>query len=276
MFDVTAAEAATPELADERADSASKTSSSWTCTPISCATTPASEFRRDARRGRQGRLEQGTRGKEQTIDDLKFDNYFKEIFLDSDTKVALISTAPSDVPQDWFLTNEMMARRRDKVNKTVGRAPAASPTPSSRPGSPAGWRRSSRGIAELKPESIEGLHDRRQHPQGHQPLSLAHGRREGRLPGLREVPQGGHQERLRPQGPVPALARAAVPQPARLCRRERRGQGGEGLAAAQLHHLSLRLPHMSAAIPPGRWRSSSGPAASPGSATSPTSRENTA
>ena len=30
-------------------------------------------------------------GKPQTIDDLKFANYFKEIFLDSDTKVALIS-----------------------------------------------------------------------------------------------------------------------------------------------------------------------------------------
>ena len=28
-------------------------------------------------------------GKQQTIEDLKFANYFKEIFLDSDTKVAL-------------------------------------------------------------------------------------------------------------------------------------------------------------------------------------------
>ena len=28
-------------------------------------------------------------GKPQTIEDLKFDNYFKEIFLDSDTKIAL-------------------------------------------------------------------------------------------------------------------------------------------------------------------------------------------
>ena len=36
----------------------------------------------------------GTRrwsSKQQTIEDLKFDNYFKEIFLDSDTKIALIS-----------------------------------------------------------------------------------------------------------------------------------------------------------------------------------------
>ena len=39
----------------------------------------------------------GLAGKPQTIEDLKFDNYFKEIFLDSDTKVALISSAPSEV-----------------------------------------------------------------------------------------------------------------------------------------------------------------------------------
>ena len=32
--------------------------------------------------------------KEQTIEDLKYNNYVKEIFLDSDTKIALISSAP--------------------------------------------------------------------------------------------------------------------------------------------------------------------------------------
>ena len=42
LFDVTRAEAATPAMADERANAPSKTSSSWTCTRISCATTPAS------------------------------------------------------------------------------------------------------------------------------------------------------------------------------------------------------------------------------------------
>jgi hypothetical protein len=38
--------------------------------------------------------------KEQTIDDLKFNNYKKEIFLDSDTKISLISSAPSDIDAD--------------------------------------------------------------------------------------------------------------------------------------------------------------------------------
>ena len=45
-------------------------------------------------------------GKEQTIDDLKFGNYVKEIYMDSDTKVALLSNSPSDVPQDWFIPQD--------------------------------------------------------------------------------------------------------------------------------------------------------------------------
>src|SRR5260370_15394004 len=57
---------------------------------------------------------------EQTIEDLKFNNYKKEIFLDSDTKISLISSAPSDIEQDWFLTNEQMADARKKINDEAG------------------------------------------------------------------------------------------------------------------------------------------------------------
>ena len=38
-------------------------------------------------------------GKPQTLEDLKFANYFKEIFLDSDTQVALISGSGSEEPR---------------------------------------------------------------------------------------------------------------------------------------------------------------------------------
>jgi len=55
-------------------------------------------------------------GKQQTIDDLMFTNYLKEVYLDSDTKVACISGAPSEVPDDWFLTNDMKAQARADVN----------------------------------------------------------------------------------------------------------------------------------------------------------------
>src|SRR5262245_34443238 len=90
-------------------------------------------------------------GKEQTIDDLKFANYYKEIFLDSDTKVALISGAPSDIPQDWFLTNEMKAEARARVNREAGSRRMLSHAIFT-PGQP-GWLEAiDRAIADLKPD----------------------------------------------------------------------------------------------------------------------------
>ena len=44
------------------------------------------------------------------------------------------------------------------------------------------------------------------------------------------------------KGLVPAVGGAAVPASARLLPRRRRRQGGEGLAAAQFHHLPLGVP----------------------------------
>src|SRR5687768_14898635 len=55
--------------------------------------------------------------KPQTIEDLMFPNYFKEVFLDSDTKVALISGSYSVDPEYSFLTNDMKYQAREKVNK---------------------------------------------------------------------------------------------------------------------------------------------------------------
>ncbi|MBY0336896.1 MAG: amidohydrolase [Acetobacteraceae bacterium] len=52
--------------------------------------------------------------------DLKFDNYVKEMFLDSDTAVAVLSGAPSDRPEDWFLTNQMKRDARARINGAAG------------------------------------------------------------------------------------------------------------------------------------------------------------
>jgi uncharacterized protein len=59
-------------------------------------------------------------GKPQTIDDLMFPNYFKEIFLDSDTKVACISGSYSVDEKFSFLTNQMKFDAREKINKEAG------------------------------------------------------------------------------------------------------------------------------------------------------------
>jgi predicted TIM-barrel fold metal-dependent hydrolase len=59
-------------------------------------------------------------GKPQTIDDLMFPNYVKEIFLDSDTKVACISGSYSEDEKFSFLTNQMKFDARAKVNQQFG------------------------------------------------------------------------------------------------------------------------------------------------------------
>jgi uncharacterized protein len=59
-------------------------------------------------------------GKSQTLEDLKYANWFKEVFLDSDTSVALISGSPSEDKRDWFLTNEMKRDARNNVNAAAG------------------------------------------------------------------------------------------------------------------------------------------------------------
>src|SRR5262245_899186 len=58
--------------------------------------------------------------KPQTIDDLMFPNYFKEMFLDSDTKVACISGSYSVDEKFSFLTNQMKADTRERINKDAG------------------------------------------------------------------------------------------------------------------------------------------------------------
>ena len=49
-----------------------------------------------------------------------FANYVKEVFVDSDTKVALLSGAPVDDPFNLFLTNDQIAAARKAVNGIAG------------------------------------------------------------------------------------------------------------------------------------------------------------
>ena len=55
-----------------------------------------------------------------TLDAYKFDNYLKEIWFDSDTKVALLSGAPFDDPAAWFLNNDQIHWAHQAVNKVAG------------------------------------------------------------------------------------------------------------------------------------------------------------
>jgi predicted TIM-barrel fold metal-dependent hydrolase len=93
--------------------------------------------------------------KEQTIEDLMFQNYLKEIYLDSDTKVACISGAPSEVPADWFLTNEMKAQARATVNSLAGTKRMFSHAIFT-PGYDGWMEQIDKAIAQLKPDSMKG------------------------------------------------------------------------------------------------------------------------
>jgi hypothetical protein len=55
-----------------------------------------------------------------TLDRLKFSNYVKEIFVDSDTDVVILSGSPVDDDANLFLTNDQIAAARRSVNAVAG------------------------------------------------------------------------------------------------------------------------------------------------------------
>ena len=92
---------------------------------------------------------------ENTLARYKFDNYVKEIFVDSDTKVALLSGAPFDDPTWELLTNDQIAMARAAINTIAGsrRLLAHSVFTPKR----AGWMDEvDRCIATIKPDSWKG------------------------------------------------------------------------------------------------------------------------
>src|SRR3984893_3968127 len=120
LFSVSRAEAATPEMANERARSLADQFIMDMHTHFLRDDTRLEGFVRSREAVGKSGWNPALAGKTQTLDDLKFANYFKEVFFDSDTKVALVSGSGSEEPRDWFLTNEMKAEARAKVNRLAG------------------------------------------------------------------------------------------------------------------------------------------------------------
>jgi uncharacterized protein len=155
LFGVSRAEAATPEQANERS---AKLSGQFIMDMHTHFLRPGTRIMGFvAQRNAVGKAgwNPALGEKEQTIEDLMFQNYIKEIYLDSDTKVACISGAPSEVPEDWFLTNKMKADARAQVNAIAGTKRMfchAIFTPGYD-----GWLDAiDRDIATLKPDSMKG------------------------------------------------------------------------------------------------------------------------
>ncbi len=55
-----------------------------------------------------------------TVERFKFDNFLKEVYLDSETDIGILSGAPFEDPASWFLSNEQIKRATDSVNLAAG------------------------------------------------------------------------------------------------------------------------------------------------------------
>ena len=85
----------------------------------------------------------------------KFQNFVKEIFLDSDTKIALISGTPTDEAELMFLSNDQIAAARDIINRLAGTRRAMGHGIVT-PGAPGWLDEVDRVLEKLKPQSLKG------------------------------------------------------------------------------------------------------------------------
>ncbi len=154
LFEAGDAQAATPALAEERAASLKDQFIMDMHTHFLRDDTRLDQFVRMREQVGLSGWNPDLAGKEQTIEDLKYANYMKEVFMDSDTKIALISSAPSEIEHDWFLTNAQTAEARAKVNKEAGskRLYAHAIFTPGRPG----WLDALDAAIALKPDSVKG------------------------------------------------------------------------------------------------------------------------
>ena len=155
MYAVSKAEAATPEMANERANALKGQFIMDMHTHYLRDDTRLSNFVRSREAVGKASWNPALVDKPQTLDDLKFANYFKEIYMDSDTKVALISGSGSEEPRDWFLTNEMKAQTRTDVNKKAGSKRMFSHA-IFMPGTPGWLEKADRDFEVNKPDSFKG------------------------------------------------------------------------------------------------------------------------
>jgi uncharacterized protein len=94
-------------------------------------------------------------GEKVTFDRYKLDNFLKEVFLDSQTDAGLLSGAPADNPDNWFLSNDQMAEARAVVNAVAGSRRLLCHSVFT-PGRPGWLEEVDRVIEHRKPDSWKG------------------------------------------------------------------------------------------------------------------------
>lgn len=90
----------------------------------------------------------------QTERDLQFENFVQEIFQQSQTSLAVLSNAPNDKKEAWFLSNEQAMAAREQVNSRTGRHSLLAHALFT-PGQP-GWMDELDRVLDLKPDAFKG------------------------------------------------------------------------------------------------------------------------
>jgi hypothetical protein len=157
VFGVGRAEAATPGIADARAEGlAGQFIVDLHTHFIRDDSGPGLQYFAELReRARRSGENPQLGSRLQTLDDLHLNTYLREIWLDSDTKIAALSGAPSDIAQDWLLPNALIADVRRRINAFAGSQRVLSHFIFT-PGQPRWLEEIDRGIEELRRDAWKG------------------------------------------------------------------------------------------------------------------------
>jgi len=88
------------------------------------------------------------------IQDIQFENFFQEVFQQSQTRAAVLSNAPNDDKDAWFLSNAQALNTREKVNKRTGKRSLLAHAVMT-PGQP-GWMDDLDQALEMEPDAVKG------------------------------------------------------------------------------------------------------------------------
>jgi uncharacterized protein len=95
------------------------------------------------------------KGERLTVEKIQYDSFVREIFHQSDTTLALLSSAPSDDPGGWFIRNDDIARTTKAFNERTGSKRLFSHAVIT-PGHPGWLEEIDKAVSEYKPDSWKG------------------------------------------------------------------------------------------------------------------------
>jgi hypothetical protein len=157
VFAVDTAEASEPGVAEARAQSlATQTVVDLHTHFLRDDSGPGLQYFADLReRTRQKHENPELPARPATLGDLHLGTYVREMWFDSDTKIAALSGAPSDLRKDWLLPNRTIADTRESVNRFAGSRRLLSHFIFT-PGQPGWLEEIDRGIEQLRPDAWKG------------------------------------------------------------------------------------------------------------------------